>query len=233
MKARLFVSTAAAALLAAATFASAQTGGGGGQGSGAGGAGASQSGGASGGMGAGGSSSGGAGSSTMDRGSGGTERGSTTTQDRVQDEKAAPNQRTGQSPSRSDRNQAQNPRSDQRDAQSPGHREGAGQTGQNGQRGSQGARENTGAAPSNVTSEQRTQIRQRLGSNTSARIDRANVNFSLSVGVRVPTSVRLYDLPPAIVEIVPAYRGYKYVIVEEEIVIIDPRSHTIVTVIES
>ena len=34
-------------------------------------------------------------------------------------------------------------------------------------------------------------------------------------------------------EIVPAYRRYKYVIVDEEIVIIDPHTYTIVTVIES
>ena len=167
----------------------------------------------------------------MDRGS--TAAPST---DRAKDEKAAPKQRTGQSPSRTDQRQGQSPRGgDQNQAQTPQQRDRAGQADRNAQGGRQGAKENTGVAPANVnvTGEQRTQIRQRLGSNTSARIDRSRVNFSLSVGVRVPKSVRLYSLPPEIVEIVPAYRRYKYVIVDEEIIIIDPRTYTIVTVIES
>jgi hypothetical protein len=39
-------------------------------------------------------------------------------------------------------------------------------------------------------------------------------------------------LPVEIVTIVPAYRGYKYILVEEEIVIIDPRTLRIVAVID-
>jgi Protein of unknown function (DUF1236) len=48
----------------------------------------------------------------------------------------------------------------------------------------------------------------------------------------VPRTVRIFDLPPDIVTIVPAYRGYKYVIVEEEILIIDPRTLRIIAVLE-
>jgi len=47
----------------------------------------------------------------------------------------------------------------------------------------------------------------------------------------VPRSVRVYTLPPEIVEVVPEYRGYDYVLVGEDIVIIDPESHEIVAVI--
>ena len=156
-------------------------------------------------MGAGGSGGAG-GSSTMDRGS------AAPSQDRVQDDKAAPSKRTGQSPSGSDRNQAQSPRGSDRDqaqgersgqrdraGQRDGQRDGerTGQRDRDGQGGRQGdrARENTGSAPSNanVTSEQRTQIKQKLGSNREARV--SNVNFNISVGVRVPRSVRLYTLP--------------------------------------
>ena len=183
-------------------------------------------------MGSGGSA---AASTTMDRGS------AAPSGERVQDDKAAPSKRTGQSPSGSDRNQAQTPRGSDRDqakGERSGQRDRAGQrdgqrdgerTGQRdlyGQGGRQGdrARENTGSAPSNanVTGEQRTQIKEKLGSNRQARV--TNVNFNVSVGVRVPRSVRLYTLPAPIVEIVPAYRGYKYVIVEDEIIIIHPRT---------
>jgi hypothetical protein len=41
--------------------------------------------------------------------------------------------------------------------------------------------------------------------------------------------VRLHRLPPEIVSIEPEYRDYEYVTTEEEIVIVDPRSHRIVS----
>jgi hypothetical protein len=70
-----------------------------------------------------------------------------------------------------------------------------------------------------------------MGELRAGRVD--NVNFSVSVGVAVPRSVTLHTLPPAIVEIVPAYRGYRYILVKDEIVIIDPNTYQIVAVIES
>ena len=61
------------------------------------------------------------------------------------------------------------------------------------------------------------------------RADRAD--FSISVGARIPTRVRIAPLPREIIEIVPEYRGYEYVVVEDEIVIIRPGTREIVTVI--
>jgi hypothetical protein len=58
-----------------------------------------------------------------------------------------------------------------------------------------------------------------------------NVNFSVRVGAVVPALVRFHMLPAEIVEIVPQYRGYYYVVVEDEIVIIEPRTRKIETVI--
>jgi hypothetical protein len=230
MKNRLLVTVASAALIAGATFASAQTGGGPGGGSGSS-PGAAQSGGP-----------GGGGSSTMERGAAQPREGSST-----QEQGTPPRQRTGQSrdaqPSQGQApratDQGQSPRQGQQgQTQQQGQdRQGAGQRGQaeQGRTGQGGRAETTGRAPADVTvtNEQRTQIRQRLGANTSARIDRNQVNFSLSVGVTVPRTVRVFDLPPEIVTIVPAYRGYKYVIVEDEILIIDPRTLRIVAVIEA
>jgi hypothetical protein len=57
------------------------------------------------------------------------------------------------------------------------------------------------------------------------------VNFSLSVGTVVPRSVRFAILPPILVEIYPEWRGYEYFIVEEEIIIINPRTLKIVAVL--
>lgn len=59
-----------------------------------------------------------------------------------------------------------------------------------------------------------------------------HADFSIRVGVVVPTSVHWHVLPADVVAIVPEYRGYYFVIVEDEIVIIHPRTRKIVTIIE-
>ena len=55
-----------------------------------------------------------------------------------------------------------------------------------------------------------------------------NVNFSVSVGTAIPRDVRLQQLPADVVEIVPQYRGYNFVLVRDDIVIVDPSSYQIV-----
>jgi hypothetical protein len=57
----------------------------------------------------------------------------------------------------------------------------------------------------------------------------SNVNFSLSVGTVVPRDVRLSTLPADVAEIVPQYRGYSFVLVKDQIVIVDPQTYQIVT----
>ena len=59
-----------------------------------------------------------------------------------------------------------------------------------------------------------------------------NVNFSVSVGTVVPTTVVLHPVPAEFVEIIPQYRGYDFFMVRDEIVIVEPQSHHIVDVIE-
>jgi hypothetical protein len=44
--------------------------------------------------------------------------------------------------------------------------------------------------------------------------------------------VTYYDLPPDIVRIVPAYRRYKYIVVGNQLLIIDARRHVIVDVLD-
>jgi hypothetical protein len=53
------------------------------------------------------------------------------------------------------------------------------------------------------------------------------------VGTRVPDSVHFYPLPDEVYVIYPEWRGYDYIMVGDEIVVIDPRSHEIVAVLEA
>lgn len=67
-----------------------------------------------------------------------------------------------------------------------------------------------------------------LRSEPVEKLDR--VDFSLSTGTSVPSYAPIRPLPERIVEIVPQYRGYDFVMVRDEIVIIEPRTRQIVTV---
>jgi hypothetical protein len=88
-----------------------------------------------------------------------------------------------------------------------------------------------GGRPAQLSADQRTRIHQSLfrGRTEVRRLDK--VEFAVRVGVTVPRTVVFYDLPADIVEIVPAYRAYKYFLVGDEIVIVDPATYEIVDVI--
>ena len=58
-----------------------------------------------------------------------------------------------------------------------------------------------------------------------------NPDFSITVNTVVPRHVRLFTLPGELVTIIPQYRRYKYIIVGDEIVIIDPHTFRIVAII--
>jgi len=81
-----------------------------------------------------------------------------------------------------------------------------------------------------LSEQQRTQIKGIIGrSHDVARAD--NVNFHVSVGAAVPRSVHIAVLPPEIVTIVPEYRGFDYIIVGEQLLIIDPQTLEIVAIL--
>ena len=52
-----------------------------------------------------------------------------------------------------------------------------------------------------------------------------------AVGTRIPRDVHFVVLPEEIVRIVPQYLGFDYFLVEDEIVIVDPRTLEIVAII--
>jgi len=82
-----------------------------------------------------------------------------------------------------------------------------------------------------VTEQQRSGVRERLFK--EGKFERTRVNIRVNVGTRIPRSVRLLPLPVAILDLAPSYRGYHYVVLEDEtICIVDSRSYEIVDVIQ-
>jgi hypothetical protein len=95
---------------------------------------------------------------------------------------------------------------------------------------------NTAQSPSsnirvsaNLNESQRTRVTESIARLNVAPLN--NVNFSLSVGTVVPRDVRFQPLPPDIVEVMPQYRGYSFLVVRDEIVIVEPATYKIVDVL--
>jgi hypothetical protein len=86
------------------------------------------------------------------------------------------------------------------------------------------------AGSARLTTEQRTKISSVI---REQKAERVNLNVSVSVGTRIPATVHLYPLPQQVIVIYPEWRGYDYILVGEQIVIINPRTHEIVAVIEA
>ncbi|UPK39935.1 DUF1236 domain-containing protein [Bradyrhizobium sp. 186] len=85
-------------------------------------------------------------------------------------------------------------------------------------------------AAAKLSTEQRTQITSVIREEKVAPA--ANVNFNISVGTRVPREgITLHALPSRVVTIYPEWRTYKYILVKEEIVIINPDTYEIVAVL--
>jgi hypothetical protein len=82
-----------------------------------------------------------------------------------------------------------------------------------------------------LTTEQRTKIRETVlrGSN-APRVSSAN--FTVKEGTVVPRTVRMVDVPETLIEIHPAWRGFKYFVYNEEIIVVDARSLEIVAVVQ-
>jgi Protein of unknown function (DUF1236) len=131
----------------------------------------------------------------------------------------------GQSPSGAQRDQSQT------QSQTPQREQGQqGQTGAapKGQNAPNQAQKETSGGNVTLTTEQRTKIRQTVLTGNAPRA--TNVNFSISVGTAVPTSVRVVAVPTVIVDIHPEWRGYMYFVVDDQIIIVD-RGHRIIAVL--
>jgi hypothetical protein len=124
---------------------------------------------------------------------------------------------------RNERNDAQrNERGERNDAQRGERNER-----NDGQRGEQ----RTGdAGHKTLTVEQKTKVRETVLRGSSApRV--TSVNFNISVGTAVPTTVRVVELPPVLIEYYPDWRGHLYFVYNDEIIVVD-HNHRIIAVLQ-
>jgi len=86
-------------------------------------------------------------------------------------------------------------------------------------------------AAAKLSTEQRTQITTVIRDQHVQPLN--NVNFSISVGGRVPREVRFHPLPREVVTVYPEWRGYEFVLVNNQIVVVDPRTYEIVAILDA
>ncbi len=153
-------------------------------------------------------------------------------QEQAEEKQGKRQKQTAEQPERKQQKQrAEQPESKQR-AEQPSE----GKQKQQAQQPSAGKEQQAGRGGGRIqlSEQQRTTVRERFresGALERARVN--NVNFNISVGTKVPRGrVHLATLPTVIVEEVPAYRGYDYFVVRDEIVIVNPRTYVIVDVIK-
>lgn len=105
-------------------------------------------------------------------------------------------------------------------------------------RGSTGASEGTEGrseggrhgSVANVSVEQKTRIRSIF---TEHRVEPArDLHVSVNVGTRLPRSIHLYPVPAQVISIVPEYRDYEYILLDDNrVAIIDPDTFEVVDII--
>ncbi len=82
--------------------------------------------------------------------------------------------------------------------------------------------ERRSVATVDLSPDQKTRLHAIVAGRNLYRVD--HVNFALSVGTRIPRTTRIYGVPQSIVDIVPQYRGFDYIVVKKDLLIIDPRT---------
>ena len=65
------------------------------------------------------------------------------------------------------------------------------------------------------------------------RYHRAEVDFPVQVGTRIPGTIEFYDAPAQVVQIDPVFQGYKIVVLDDVILVVDPVTREIVDVIRT
>jgi hypothetical protein len=152
------------------------------------------------------------------------------TQGQAQSDKDKPK---GQTQGQAERDQDKQKSQTQGQAPRDQDRQGQGPRDLQRQQGQQGEREGQRSGNVSVafTTEQRTKIRETVFKGSNApRV--GNVTFSLNVGTPVPRTVRIVEVPEVIVEVHPEWRGYRYFIVNDELVIVEPDTLKIVAIID-
>jgi len=85
----------------------------------------------------------------------------------------------------------------------------------------------SGAVP--LSQEQREKIAAYLSRHRIHRVD--NANFSITVGAAVPRQAELRDLPRPLADVLHGYSGDKYILVRDQLVIVDSKARRIVAIV--
>lgn len=86
-----------------------------------------------------------------------------------------------------------------------------------------------GAAPLNLSTAQRQQVTSYFAGNNGNRTQRAD--FALSIGAAVPAQVNLQKLPQKISSAMGGYQGDDYIIVGNQLVIVDAGARRVVAIV--
>jgi hypothetical protein len=105
----------------------------------------------------------------------------------------------------------------------------SGESGKPGSTTAEGRSDTSGKAHVSLSQEQRSRVQSAFKSHLgSAKVD---VKIEPRIGVVVPRNVTLFDIPEDVVIIVPEWRRYKYVLIGDEICIVDLDTYEIVEVV--
>jgi hypothetical protein len=88
-----------------------------------------------------------------------------------------------------------------------------------------------GRGGGSITAEQRTRITTTIRQSNVRPV--TNVNFNIRVGSAIPRTVTLNPLPAAVIEVYPDWRGYRFILVGNDILVIDPDTYQIVAVLDA
>ncbi len=78
-----------------------------------------------------------------------------------------------------------------------------------------------------IAPEKRTVIKQRLSTAKPVQ-----VKEKVTVGMTVPSDVELMTVPDTIVTDVPAIRGYRYFVWNDDVVLVDPSTRRVVQIVD-
>jgi hypothetical protein len=78
-----------------------------------------------------------------------------------------------------------------------------------------------------IAPEKRTIIRQQLG--TAKPV---TVKERVTVGATIPETVELQSVPETIVSDIPSVKGYRYFVYNDDVVLVDPKTRKVVTIVE-
>jgi hypothetical protein len=106
----------------------------------------------------------------------------------------------------------------------------ASSSGKSGDENKSAAGQGAASGSAKLSTEQRTKISTIVRQH---KVASTQLNVSVRVGTRVPDSVHFYPLPEEAYVIYPEWRGYDYILVGDEIVVLDPRTHEIVAILEA